>query len=62
MTKGNIVDIIASFDKEIEALKKEKKKDYPESIHKLIDREIGNLADNRYRYSLQAKALGIKVD
>lgn len=62
LNRENISGIIASFDEEIEELKIEAKKDYPASVRKLIENEIGNLGDNRYRYALQARALGIKID
>lgn len=61
MNKSNIKEIIASFDRGITEMKLELAKPHSESVKRLIQKEIGNLEDNCYRYKLQAKAWGIKV-
>lgn len=59
MTKANIKDIISEHEKEIAEMKRELEKPYPESVKKSIEKEIGFLEDNCYRYKLQAKAWGV---
>lgn len=56
ITKGNILETISSMEEEIKQLQRDLLFVTSEEIRKVVNREIGNMQDNVYRYKLQARA------
>ncbi len=59
MTKGNILEIISAREQKIKELKRELIFVHSEIIKDVVNRKIGDLEDDLYRYKLQARAWGL---
>lgn len=57
--KGNIIEIINDYQKEIDVLENSLKNTSDEAVRNAINHELSFLQDNQYRYKMQAKAWGL---
>lgn len=59
--KDNILEIIADHQRDIDKIEAELRKTDSEVVKNALCKELNFLADNQYRYKLQARAWGLQV-
>lgn len=62
LNRDNILDIIKDFEDKMEHLERELENITDENVRDVIKDRLANLADNKFRHELQAKAWGLMDD
>lgn len=59
LTRDNILDIIDKYQEEMDDLERELEKITDDNVRDVVEDRLYNLADNKFRHELQAKAWGL---